>query len=150
MTSALERLDVDASCLSQECEKQGCRMELADLPHPFLLIDMDHRESPAEGSSRCDYLLVGAEGSKKLYVVALELKSSGFRAVPVSRQLAGGAKTATAVVGKAPCRFVPVVAHDGAHRSQIDKLAKHPVRFRRRRYAIQLMKCGEYIADALA
>ena len=87
---------------------------------------------------------------KKLYVVALELKSSGFRAVPVSRQLAGGAKTATAVVGKAPCRFVPVVAHDGAHRSQIDKLAKHPVRFRRRSYAIKLMKCGEYLADALA
>lgn len=150
MTSAFEQVDVDVSCLSRECEKQGCRVELADLSHPFRLIDMDHPKSPAKGS-RCDYLLVGEEGPNNLYVVALELKSSSFHAKSVSKQLAGGAKAADRVVPKASCCLVPVVAYGRRpHRGEVGRLAKHPVRFRRRRYAIKLMKCGEHLADALA
>ena len=149
MTSAFEQVDVDASCLSHECEKQGCQVGLAGLSRPFHLIDMDHPKSPAKGS-RCDYLVIGAEGPNDLYVVALELKTAAFRAEPVSKQLAGGARAAERVVPKAPCRFVPVVANKGVHRREIDRLAKHPVRYRGERYAIKLMGCGEDLLDALA
>ena len=151
MTSAFEQVKIDASCLSQECEKQGCWVGLDDLSCPFHLIDMDHPTAGATGS-RCDYLLVGAEGPNDLYVVALELKSSAFKATAVSRQLTGGARVAKRVVRNARCRrFVPVVAYGRRpHRGEVDRLAKHPVRFRRSSYAIKLMKCGEYLADALA
>ena len=150
MTSALDQVSVDARCLSQECEKQGCEVGLGGVPRPYHLIDMDRPGSPAKGS-RCDYLLIGAGyGRNDLYVTPLELKSSGFRAQAVSKQLAGGAKAADRLVPKARCRFVPVVAHDGAHRREINKLAKHPVRFRDKPYAIKTMKCGGEVAKALA
>ena len=150
MTSAFDQVDVDARCLSQECEKQGCEVGLVGAPCPFHLIDMDGPGSPARGS-RCDYLLVGADdGRNGLYVVPLELKSSGFHAQVVSGQIAGGARVAERLVPKARCRFVPVVAHGGAHRREINKLARHPVRFRGKPYAIKLMKCGGDIAEVLA
>ena len=149
MTSAFDQVTVDARCLSQECEKQCCEVGLVGAPCPFHLIDMD-LDSLAKGS-RCDYLFVGAGyGRNGLYVAPLELKSSGFHAQAVSGQLAGGARAAERLVPKARCRFVPVVAHGGAHRREINKLAKHPVRFRGKPYAIKLMKCGGDIAEVLA
>ena len=149
MTSAFDQVDVDARCLSQECEKQGCEVGLVGVPRPFHLFDMD-LDSLAKGP-RCDYLLVGAGyGRNGLYVVPLELKSSGFHAQAVSGQLASGAKVADRRVPKASCLFVPVVAHDGAHRREINNLARHPVRFRGKSYAIKLMKCGGDIAEVLA
>ena len=148
MTSAFDQVKVDAGCLSQECEKQDCEVGLTDVPSPFYLIDID-LDSLAKGS-RCDYLLVSAGYERNgLYVAPLELKSSGFRAQAVSKQLAGGAKVAALRVPKARCRFVPVVAHDGAHRREINKLAKHPVHFRGKPYAIKLMRCGEELAKHL-
>lgn len=148
--SALDQVEIDARCLSQECEKQGCEVGLDGVPAPFHLIDMDHPESPAKGS-RCDYLVIGSDDGSiyDLYIAPLELKSSGFQAQAVSKQLAGGAKAAAKVVPKARCRFVPVIAHAGAHRREIDKLAKYPVRFRRKSYAIKLLRCGEDLARHL-
>lgn len=151
MTSPLDQVTVDARCLSEVCEKQGCALALEGTPKPFHLIDMDHPESPAKGS-RCDYLLVGADGSRAfdLYVAPLELKSSGFHASAASRQLSHGANAADRIVPRVRCRFVPVVAHAGAHRSQINALAKHPVRFRGKAYVIKLVSCGGCVADAVA
>ena len=147
MTTAFEQVTVDADSLSQECEKQGCEVSLTDVPHPFLLIDMDL--DPLARGSRCDYLLVGEDAAPQhdLYVVPMELKSSGFNAQAVSKQLAGGAKVADHRVPKVRCRFVPVVAHSGAHRREIDKLPKHPVHFRRKPYVIKLVKCGGDVAE---
>ena len=84
-----------------------------------------------------------------LRIVPLELKSSGFRASGVSKQLAGGAKLAEKVVPGGQCRFVPVVVHDGAHRWQIQELAKHPVTFRGMEYAIKSLKCGTSLSEVL-
>lgn len=146
-----EQVAVDARCLDKACEKQGCTMSVADAPRPFHLIDMDHQRSPAVGGQRCDYLFVAAgNGRYDLYVVPLELKSSGFRPASVAAQLSGGARTAENVVPNTHCRFVPVVAHAGAHRKQINELAKHAVRFHGREYAIRAVRCGERIADVIS
>lgn len=152
MTSAFGQVTVAHEALTDECEKQGCEVGLAGVPTPFHLIDMDRPGAPAQKGSRCDYLLVGTDSRPNydLYVAPLELKSSGFRAQSASRQLASGAKAAERIVPKARCRFVPVVAHRGAHRREIDELAKHPVRFRRKAYAIRLVKCCGELAEALA
>lgn len=150
MTTAFDQVTVDSRCLVQECDKQGCTVDLAGAPRPFHLIDMDHPRSPAAGA-RCDYLFIGVAKAKTtdLDVVPLELKSSKIDAAGVSRQLAGGAKAAERVVPKVRCRFVPVVVHVGAHRGQVRKLAKQRVAFRGRRYAIKMLKCGAALSEAL-
>lgn len=152
MPSAFGQVTVDPEALSDECEKQGCKVGLTGVPAPFHLIDMDRPGAPAKAGGRCDYLLVGADNGPNydLYVAPLELKSSGFRAQSASRQLASGARAAERIVPKARCRFVPVVAHDGAHRHEITRLAKHPVRFRGKPYAIRLVRCGDELADKIA
>lgn len=150
MTTAFEQVKVDDSSLSQECEKQGCEVDLTDVPPPYHLIDMDRLE-PLARRHRCDYLLIGVDHGLDydLYVALLELKSSGFNPQKVSEQLEAGAKVAEKIVPNVQCRLVPVVAHDGAHRREINKLAKHPVHFRDKPYAIETMKCGEEVAKHL-
>ena len=103
-------------------------------------------------SVRCDFLFIGASRDRAkcdLYVVPLELKSSGFRPANVSKQLAGGARAAEHVVPRVRCRFAPIVAHKGAHRRQINELARHPVRFRGKDYAIRAVGCSERLAEKL-
>ena len=151
MTSPLDQVAVDPACLVHECEKQGCEVDLAGAPSPSYLIDMDHKRSPAR-VTRCDFLFIGKSSDSEkcdLYVAPLELKSSGFRPYSVSKQLAAGAKVADRTTPRARCRFTPIVVHDGAHRRQINDLAKHPVPFRGSNYAIKVMRCGEPIADLL-
>ena len=150
MTSAFEQVDVDDLCLREECKKQGCKVGLSEAPRPFHLIDMDGPGTPRT-RGKCDYLLVGADDGPDhdLYIVPLELKSSGFHAYAASRQLLGGAKIAERRVPKVRCRFVPVIAHGGAYRREINRLARHPVFFRGKPHPIKLMECGEDIAEAL-
>lgn len=150
--TAFAQVRVDNRCIVKECEKQGCAVDLAGTPEPSYLIDMDHSCSPAAGA-RCDYLFIGTANAKKvdLDIVALELKSSGFKAASVSKQLAGGAKAAAKVVPKVRCRFVPVVAHAGARGWQIRELAKpkHHVRFRGKQYLIRTLRCGDGLSEVL-
>ena len=152
MTTALDQVTVDAKCLVQTCEKQGCSVDLADLPKPFRLIDMDHPASPAKGKgARCDYLFIGVgkPNADDLRIVPLELKSSPFSAKGVSKQLARGAKMAERVVPGGQRRFVPVVVHEGTHRRQIQELAKHPVTFRGSKYIITSLPCGASLSEVL-
>ena len=150
MTTALDQVVVDAECLVQECEKQGCSVDLADVPRPFRLIDMDHQASPAKAGGRCDYLFIGQEGQGHALLVApLELKSSGFRATSVAKQLTAGAKSADKAVPAVQCRFVPVVVHESGHREQIRRLKSQRITFRRKKYAIRSLKCGASLSEVL-
>ena len=159
MTGPLDQLKVDPLCEVETCLKQDCEVNLDGVPHPFRVIDMDdspplakgaRSPSPAKGA-RCDYLFVGAvdANASALHVVPLELKSSGFNAVRVSKQLERGAIVAAKVVPKVAYRFTPVVAHDGAHRRQIMKLRKLRVSFRGKEYLIKVMKCGTRLVEVL-
>ena len=150
MTTAFDQIDVDEGCLVEECEKQGCSVDLADVPKPFHLIDMDHPASPAT-RGRCDYLLIGVDGARSnaLRVVPLELKSTGFHATSVAKQLADGARTADKVVPSGQWRFVPVVVYERAHRDQFRRLKTQRITFRRKRYAIRSLKCGASLSEVL-
>ena len=151
MSTAFEQVTVDPACLAQRCEKQGCAVGLQDVPCPFRLIDMDHPQSPATGG-RCDYLFVGdGDGDEDvdLYVVPLELKSSGIKAATVASQLSRGAKVAEKVTPNVHCRFVPVVAYGRVHRAAFADLAKRRVMFRRKHYAIEAMPCDGSLSEVL-
>lgn len=120
-------------------------MGLKQAPAPFILVDLDHPKSPVKSSSvKCDYLFFAAEGKAGLWVVPLELKSSGVNANRVSVQLQAGAKVAERIArGKSPVRFVPIVACGRkVHRKQYQELAQKRIRFRKGRHAIKLMQCG--------
>ena len=150
MTTAFDQVAVDEGCLVHKCEKQGCSVDLADVPKPHHLIDMDHPASPAT-RGRCDYLLIGVDGARTnaLQVVPLELKSTGFHATGVAKQLADGARTADKVVPAGQCRFVPVVVYERAHRDQFRRLKSQHVTFRRKKYAIRSLKCGASLSEVL-
>ena len=112
---------------------------------------MDHRESPAKKTGgRCDYLFIGEEGrGNALLVAPLELKSSGFHATSVAKQLAAGARSADEVVPGGQCLFVPVVVYERAHRDQFRRLKGQHVTFRRKKYAIRSLKCGGSLSEVL-
>lgn len=162
MTTAFDQVKVDPSCLVQECEKQGCCVDLSGVPKPFHLIDMDlstsprtaraksSDRSPAKGA-RCDYLFIGVGEVKAddLYVVPMELKSSSFNAGSVSKQLKGGAKAASKVVPGGSCRFIPVVVSESARRHTINQLKSHRVTFRGSKYAIKFLRCGASLSEVL-
>ena len=157
MTSPLKRLDerIDSGCLVEGCSRRGCAVGLEGAPSPYRLLDLDHPDSPARASAtRCDYLFIGeADGGAGLHVVPLELKSSGIRIGTVSSQLRAGAKIAERIVpDTSSTYFVPVAAHGGKlHRKRINELARpaNRVPFRRKRYSIQLIRCGEPLSGAL-
>ena len=147
MKSPLEEISphIDSQCLANRVNKSGCAVGLQNAPTPFLLVDLDHPESPSKPNSRkCDYLFFAEEGKAGLWVVPLELKSSGVNANKVSAQLQAGAKIAERVTrGRSAIRFVPVVAHGRkVHRRQYLEFAKKRIAFRKERHVITLMSCG--------
>lgn len=151
MSSPFEQLrPVDPACLADKCEKQGCAVYLGGVPCPFHLIDLDHPQSPGGQKTKCDYLFLG-KGDKGVgvFVVPIELKSSGIRSAKVLAQLHGGAKIAEHLAGHVRARFVPVVASAGRpHRRVYDEMAKSPVSFRGEPHVVQLIQCGDHLADA--
>ena len=157
MPSPLEQIDqkVASGCLACACGKRGCDVELGDAPRPFRLIDMDHADSPARsGATRCDYLFIAeGHGHTRLYVVPLELKSSGLNIGKVRSQLEAGARIAERVVPDAPStRFVPVAVHGRRlPRKKIKDLFKseNSVPFRNDPYRIRLIRCGDPLSQAL-
>lgn len=113
------------------------------------MIDLDHPRSPASKKTKCDYLFVG-KSDKGVVVVPIELKSSGINPAKVVAQLRSGAKIAEGLTGRVRAHFVPIAASGGKpHRRVYDEMAKSPVSFRGRPHVVQLIRCGDHLADAL-
>ena len=133
--------------------KQGCVVTTDEVSAPFRVIDLDHAEAPVGRAARkCDYLFVAADrGQSGLVVAPLELKSSGLRAATVIRQLQAGARVAEeVVVAISPVEFLPVAVHGRkVHRQSIQELRKERVRFRKGRFSIATMRCGDSLAAVI-
>ena len=74
------REKVSEECLTTKCQKEGCKVGLprigrfSDRQRPYVVIDMDHFESPApQHGVRCDFLFIGTCNNRD-WVVPLELK----------------------------------------------------------------------------
>lgn len=130
--------------------KQGCVVSVGEVSAPFRVIDVDHPEAPVRRTARkCDYLFVAADrGRSGLVAAPLELKSSGLRPATVVPQLQAGARVAEVVVaGISPVQFLPVAVHGRkVHRHAVQELRKKRVRFRKGRYSIVTMHCGDNLA----
>lgn len=105
---------VDARCMAETMDKQGCAVGINDMPAPFRVVDLDHPQAPVGRTARkCDYLFVAADSSRPgLFVAPLELKGSGLRPATVVPQLQAGARVAeTITAGISPVEFRPVAVH---------------------------------------
>ena len=152
----LEQIDkrVDARCVTQTMNKQGCSVCVDDAATPFRVIDMDHSTAPVGSRARkCDYLYLAADSDRPtMLVVPLELKSTGLNPARVESQLQAGAAVAEQVVsGISPVRFVPVAVHGGrVHRRSYQELRTKRIRSRNGSSQIVTMPCGSPLTVALA
>ena len=131
--SEVVRTNVSKNCLTTKCQRKRCKVNLPKGDSPFIVIDMDHPESPVSNDeTRCDYLFVG-ECNDKDWVVPIELKGKP-RAKRIVAQLQSGARFADKIVPKrAMVKFKPVAAYDGQfRRAEVDAFrdSKNKVTFR--------------------
>ena len=131
--------------------KQGCSVSLAGAPMPSIAIDMDKPQAPVKQSeTKCDYIFIG--GSSNVFLVPLELKRGKLDASDTLKQLQAGANIAAAriIPKREGVQFLPVAVCGGKfHRAEIRRLSQRKIRFRRQSSNVQLLRCGQRLADAL-
>ena len=150
------RKQINQECLSNSCSGDGCRVYLTDVPSDRVIVDLECEfESRKINTQRCDYILFYSDGSDKLVVVLLELKSGRFKALDVAHQLQGGADFVAKIFEKLPESLtivlqsleivcIPALFYGkGIDKSQRYKLERAKVRFFRQNPTIKRRKCGE-------
>ena len=131
--------------------KKGCTVSLKGAPRPSITIDMDKPQAPVkQNETKCDYIFIG--GSGNVFLMPLELKKGKLDASDVVRQLQAGANIADdrIIPEGEGVQFVPVGVCGGKfHRAERDQLAQSKIRFRSQSSNVQLLRCGQRLADAL-
>ena len=144
---------VDPACCVETMVSHGCEVALGGAPRPHLVVDLDHAGSPARpGMRKCDFIFVGAKAGGGLWVVPLELKSTGINPNTAAGELQAGARLAEGIADPGLVNeFVPIAVHGSANtnRKQYKELAKRRVRFRGRDFVIRTMECGDTLKSAI-
>ena len=144
------RAKVSESCCVRVCKKEGCKVSLPSMCRQRVLIDMDHRESPAEKhGKRCDFLFVG-EAKGEGWVVPIELKKGKASSSEVVPQLQAGAKVAEKVVpNNAEISFRPVVAAGRFDKYERGLIREKEVKFRKMCELVRWIRCGKSLEQAI-
>ena len=152
------RAKVSEECLTTRCQKEGCKVSLPrngrfpDGQRPYVVIDMDHCESPApEGRKRCDFLFIG-EYRNHEWVVPLELKRGKADASEIVPQLRAGASIAEEIVSNSvEIKFRPVAAYGGElrrHQLNLFRNKANRVKFGNQLEGVRLIRCGASLEQA--
>ena len=138
-------------CHAKRCRKGACSISLDRVPAKSILVDLDctslQESTPQE---RCDYLFF-AEESSTAWVAPVELKSGGFNASKVVRQLLGGVTLADRLLPAASSfQLVPVLACGKVpHRKELQDLRCNPISLRGRKAKTVLLRCGQELKGTL-
>ena len=137
-------------CHKQNCRKHGCGVSMKGAPAPHVVVDMDCDSiKNSSNGKQCDYLFVGTE-NKTSWVVPIELKSGDVEADKAVEQLQGGADTADKwLPSESSFQFVPVLAHAGVHRNDLNILRKKKIKLRNQTRQAVLIRCGKTLREAL-
>lgn len=138
-------------CHAVRCNRDGCRVDLKDVPRSRLLVDMDcNALNISNQQKRCDYLFVGEEGNT-IWVAPIELKSGRLKATEVLEQLEEGAGSADNWLPRGiRFQFVPVLAYGKSiHREERRELRKRKLRLRGKQKIATLIRCGDSLTKAL-
>ena len=140
------RKQVGEENLTNSCGGGGCDVDMTDVPHPRIVVDVERvfLVNKRKGR-RCDRILFYVDlDSNTLVVVLIELKSGNVDASDVFQQLQGGAKFAAEVIPQEiGTTCIPVVFHGKRiHDAQLRKLKRNEVRFRHQKFPIRKGGCG--------
>ena len=155
MSEVLNKLrsQVGAANLSNSCSRDGCQVDITDVPRSRVIIDVDKALSASTTTGkRCDYVLFFMDAENTLVTVPLELKSGGVDSISeVCEQLQQGATYAEDLAREdSEPICCPLLFHGkGIHKAQRPKLNRAKVRFRGRRLTIDTTRCGENLIRAL-
>ena len=153
------RATVSEECLTTKCQNEGCKVSLPrngrfpDGQRPYVVIDMDHCESPApEGRKRCGFLFIG-ECKSQDWVVPLELKRGQPTVSEIVPQLRAGASIAEGIVPSGlDIKFRPVAVYGGElkrHQLNLFRNKANRVKFGNQREGVRLIRCGASLEQAL-
>ena len=140
------RKQVGEENLTNSCGGGGCDVDMTDVPHPRIVVDVERvfLVNKRKGR-RCDRMLFYVDpDSSTLVVVLIELKSGNVDASDVFQQLQGGAKFAAEVIPQdIETTCIPVVFHGKRiHDAQLRKLKRNEVRFHHQKFPIRKGGCG--------
>ena len=142
---------VPNDCHVTRCNKDRCRIDLAEAPSIRVIVDMDcDALSIPDDWKRCDYLFVGEE-SNETWVAPIELKSGRVSVSVVLEQLEGGIRIANMWLPQGvTLQFAPVLAHGKKiHRNDLKTLRAKKLQLRGQRKGIAVIKCGDQLTKAL-
>ena len=143
--------EVPPGCLSKQCNRDGCSIQMVRIPPRRLIIDLDYHELGITTKTRCDYLVVFEEDSTTC-VVPIELKGGGVDSVShVVKQLEGGTVLAAGLLSQGSVsQFVPVLAHKKSiHKQDLNNLRKKKITLHNHKEMIRTVKCGKKLADVI-
>lgn len=133
------------ACLVQICSESQCFAHLGNVPHPYLIVDMDHHSLglQRQGQSRCDFI-VFHEKQGGVEAIALELKSGRVRMTDVQNQLNASSQfLETSLPSSILKGFVPVLFHKQKISTQFSRnLNEAKVRFRGDYMTIRQRRCN--------
>ena len=143
---------VSSECLVTRCQKEGCSLRLNNAPTPYILIDMDHPQTPvSQNERRCDYIFIG--GGNDSWLAPMELKRGKPSASEIVPQLRASAIIADRIIPPGEqVRFRPIAVFGGdLNRIERERLLRDDnlIRFRDQRIPVRLLRCGRPLADAL-
>ena len=147
------RKAIDEKCIHKgRLRKQGCTVNMTDVPPSRLVIDLDKPGSPlCNTETRCDYFVIVERESKPILVVPLELQKGELDAKKVFRQLKAGAGALEKIIPKHnSVSLLPVAACRSSLREQRKALREKKFRIRLHNHdvPVDVIKCGSSLADA--
>ena len=138
-----------STCIVSRLTRDGCSVDLAGVPEPRLLIDLDLPGSPLDDQSvRCDYLVFAGDGKRHFLVAPVEFKTK-WREKTVKQLQAGADESDRHVPVALVATFRPVVALHRFSPKAARRRLRERVSFRGRVEPIRVVLCGERLGTVL-
>ena len=156
--SAVEivREKTNEHCHASRCCDSGCWLTMDNAPTPYVLLDLEHPDSPIDRSCpHCDFLFVGGGGDDSIELVApIELTTGENRIKKFNRQLQTGASLAEKLIPSGiEVSFRPVAVHEKENSRKSErtrrKRGNFRIEFRNRKIPPKVVKCGDSLSQAL-
>ncbi len=149
MDSIVERLkksvETEATIVNR-LYKDGCSLSKQGLPKENVVIDIDKLNAVSQ-DKHADYLFASED-----WVVPIEMKKNRPRIRVSAQQLQSTAKMIENLSSGINIKnFCPILASGSLHKEQKRRLYKpsNQIRFRGKKYRIELLKCGSELSQIL-
>ena len=146
MSAALARIrsKVGKGSLSRSCGRDGCCVDMGDIPACRVIVDMDKIPAARHaGGKRCDFVLFLSADGEGVLTAPIELKSGHVDGSEAAEQLRNGtgfADRASPAKPEPHCR--PILFHGkGIHPQQRKALNRSKVTFRGSKLTIKTARC---------